>query len=64
MAGNPGKIENILIRIEPTIKDQLTSKAAAEGHTVTWVLTRAIEDYLAGTWQPLPRPKRKQKGAA
>jgi hypothetical protein len=53
----------IVMRADPALKDEAFAKAKEEGHTLTWVLKRALEDYLAGTWSPARQPAKKGKGA-
>lgn len=54
--------KQLKIMIDPATLDQLHEKTDANGQTVSWVLRRAIEDYLAGTWQPVKPVTAKKKG--
>ncbi len=51
--------KQLKIMIDPETHDRLREKTDENGHTVSWVLRRAIEDYLAGTWHPVKPAKRK-----
>lgn len=51
--------KQLKIMIDPETHDRLREKTDANGQTVSWVLRRAIEDYLAGTWQPIKSAKGK-----
>ena len=56
--------KQLKIMIESETHDRLREKTEANGHTVSWVLRRAIEDYLAGVWQPVKPTKSKGGKAA
>ena len=51
----------IVIRIPKAQRDQFKQKARAEGHTITFVIARAIDEYMAGTWHPVTKSKGRGK---
>ncbi len=43
------------LRIDPDVKAQFVERCGERGLTITWVVERAIEEFLAGRWDPMAR---------